>query len=387
MSVIYLDNAATSWPKPEAVYDAVDRYQRECGAPLGRGSSRGGVSVEQAVRQLRDRLARLLGAPDADHVVLTFNGTDSLNLALHGLLEPGDRVVTTDIEHNSVLRPLHALQTTRQVVVERMPVDADGAIDPDRLRKALRQPARLVVFSHVSNVLGTIQDVPTLTGIARQAGALTLVDAAQSAGHLPISMQSWQVDLLATSGHKGLLGPLGTGVLCLNRGIESRLRPVRQGGTGTSSEEDAQPTALPGRFESGNHNVPGLIGLAAAVEWISERGVASLRAHELEISQRLRDGLAQVPGVTLYGPADSQSRTAILSVTIDGYAPHEAAMLLEEHFGIVTRAGLHCSPRMHASLGTLNRGGTLRFSPGAFTTPDQCDRAIEAVTQLAQGTS
>ena len=381
---VYLDNAATSWPKPEAVYEAVDRYQRECGAAVGRGATRKSGAIQRIVDRCRERVARLLGARSADSIVFGFNGTDALNIALHGVLRPGDHVVTTAVEHNSVLRPLRELQSRIGIEVTRAPADGRGVVDAAAIEEALTRPTALVAITHASNVTGAIQPVAEVVRLARQHGAVSLVDAAQSAGHLPMDVDALGVDLLASPGHKGLLGPLGTGVLYVRPVIADRVRSIRQGGTGSRSESDRQPEQLPDKYESGNHNAPGLAGLEAALGWIeSQGGAGALRAHEVQLVELLMSGLSDVPGVRVYGPREPESRTGVVSVTIEGFDPQDAAAILDESFGIETRAGLHCAPGAHDSIGTAAGGGTVRLSPGAFTTREQIAAAVAAIGEIA----
>jgi cysteine desulfurase/selenocysteine lyase len=324
----------------------------------------------------------LLGAESWDRIVFTFNGTDSLNLALHGLLGTGDHVVTSEVEHNSVLRPLRELN--RRVGVETTFVSADqaGRIDPATVRAAMRPNTKLVAITHASNVTGTIQPIADIAEIAREAGVLCLVDAAQSAGHLPIDLKNLPVDLLACPGHKGLLGPLGTGLLYVRPGVERQIQSVRQGGTGSNSEDDRQPELLPDKYESGNHNAPGLCGLEAALAWIGERGVDSIRAHERELTGRLLDGLANIDRLKVHGPCDAEKQVGVVSVTVPGFEPQVLSSILDESFGIQTRAGLHCAPGAHRAICTLNDGGSVRFSVGPFTTPDEIDAAVAGLTEL-----
>jgi cysteine desulfurase/selenocysteine lyase len=378
----YLDNAATSWPKPPGTTEAVTSYLQDCGVAVGRGATQRGAELQATIDRCRLRAARLLGANHPRQVLFTFNGTDALNLSLHGLLRSGDHVVTTDVEHNSVLRPLLTLQQRIGIQVTYVAPDAEGAVSVQAVVAAIRPTTRLMAVSHVSNVTGVIQPVEELIAAARSRGVRTMVDAAQSAGHLPIDVEKLEVDLLACSGHKGLLGPLGTGLLFVREGVEHEIESLRQGGTGTRSEEEAQPTTLPDKYEAGNHNAPGLAGLEAALAWIEGRGVAALREHEQRLSRQLWVGLRGVPSVTLYGPEDPHRRTGVVSLTIDGLDPQEGAAILDSHFGIECRAGLHCAPRMHRALGTLANGGTLRLSPGPFTTAAEIDRAIAAVQSL-----
>jgi cysteine desulfurase / selenocysteine lyase len=382
VSRIYLDNAATSFPKPAAVYEAVDRAQREVGAAEGRSATRAAMQVHQVVERGRERAARLLGAESSQRIVFTFNATDSLNLALYGLLRRGDHVVTSVIEHNSILRPLRHL-ADRGVTVTHVAADAEGRVNSSDVKSAIQKNTRLVALVHASNVTGTIQPIDDVGKIARSAGALFLVDAAQTAGHLPIDVSQSPIDLLACAGHKGLLGPLGTGLLYVRPGVEEQLQSVRQGGTGTNSESDRQPDRVPEKYEAGNHNVPGLFGLEAALAWLEERGVAEVSRHERQLTARLLEGLSGLPRLRIYGPKSIDERVAVVSISIEGLGPQELAAVLDDSFSIETRAGLHCAPGAHRSLGTVTSGGTLRLSPGAFTTNAEIDAAISALREIA----
>jgi cysteine desulfurase / selenocysteine lyase len=383
MMRIYLDNAATSWPKPTCVYDAADKYLRDNGAPSGRSGYAEAIEAGRIVERARRGVARLIGAGDPRQVVLTFSGTDSLNLAIRGVVRPGDHVVTTVCEHNSVLRPLRALVDAAGVEVTYVPCNAAGFVSPDDVRAALRPQTRLVAVVHASNVTGAIQPIAEIGTIARAHGALFLVDAAQSLGHVPIDVSHFDVDLLAAPGHKGLLGPLGVGVLYLRPGVERQMEPLRYGGTGTQSDEDRQPADLPERFEAGNHNLPGLAGLAAATTWIEERSIDAIRSRDRVIAERLVGELRLIEGLTIHGPQTADCRTSVVSFTLDGYDPQEIAALLEASHGIQCRAGLHCAPRMHAALGTASGGGTVRLSPGCFTTDDEFDAVFAALQEAA----
>lgn len=380
---IYLDNAATSWPKPESVYAAVDRYQRELGAPSGRGGSRAAEEVGRLIARARWGIAELVGIDDPTRVIFANSGTDSLNTAILGLVRPGDHVVTTVCEHNSVLRPLRYLADSANVSVTYVPCDGEGFVSPDNVRQALQANTRLVSVVHGSNVTGAIQPISEIGQIVREHPAFFLVDAAQTLGEVPLSMSELRADFIAASGHKGLLGPLGTGVLCLAESVVCELRPLRFGGTGTLSEDDRQPTDLPHKFEAGNLNVPGLVGLAAAVDFLRERGMASLQRHQQQLAVRLIDGLHAIEGVAIHGPGSEKSRTSVVSFTLEGYDSQELAALLEMSAGVECRAGLHCAPRMHAALGTLERGGTVRLSPGWTSTTEEIDSTLEAIAQAA----
>ena len=383
MPRIYLDNAATSWPKPVAVYDAIDDYNRNLGVAVGRGAYRQSMEMQGITDRCRKRAADLLGAEKWDRIIFTFNGTDSLNLALHGLLEPGDHVVTSDMEHNSVLRPLKELQRRAGIETTSVSADHTGLIEPADVRAALRPHTKLVAMIHASNVTGTVQPIADIADIAGQAGAFCLVDAAQSAGHLPIDLKNLPVDLLACPGHKGLLGPLGTGLLYVRPGIEDQLRSVRQGGTGSHSEDDNQPETLPDKYESGNHNAPGLCGLEAALASVQERGVESILAHERELTDRLLNALASIDALNVHGPRDSSLQVGVVSVSLLGLEPQVLATILDDNFGIQTRAGLHCAPGAHRAIGTFETGGTLRLSVGPFTTIEEIDAAIAGLCEIA----
>lgn len=383
MRRIYLDNAATSFPKPEGVYTSVDRYQRQIGAAIGRGAYQSSLDATAIVERCRTRIAELLGAGSRERIVFTFNGTDSLNLALHGLLGPGDHVVTSAIEHNSLLRPLHELRTHAGVEVTHVPADGAGRVDPGEIRRALRPNTRLIALVHASNVTGGLQPIAEVGTIARAAKALFLVDAAQTAGHVPIDLRKLPVDLLACPGHKGLLGPLGTGVLYIRPGVEESLRSFRQGGTGTRSEDDRQPRSLPDKYESGNHNAPGLVGLEAGVAWLLERGVEAIAAHERALTQRLWRGLADLPGVRLFGETADGPRVGVVSLTIAGFDVQDVGAILDQSFGVQVRAGLHCAPGVHRAIGTFAAGGTVRLSVGPFNTEDDIDAACAAIRQIA----
>ena len=380
---IYLDNAATSWPKPEVVYEAVDRCMRELGAPAGRGTYREAAEVERLVADTRYQLGQLLGNVEPHRIIFTANGTDSLNLALHGLLRPGDHVVTTVAEHNSVLRPLRHLEQHGGVEVSRVACDRAGQIDPDDMRQAIRGTTRLVALTHASNVTGAIQPAEEVGRIAAEHDVLFLLDAAQSLGHLDVDVQRIGAHLVAAPGHKGLLGPLGVGLLYVAPEVEHHVRPTRQGGTGTQSENDAQPESLPDKYESGNHNVPAIVGLGAAVKELRATGLDVIQQHDRQLLATLLERLEMIDQITLHGPSDVQRQTAILSVSVAGYDPQEVATMLDAAYSIQVRAGLHCAPLMHEALGTRSQGGTLRLSIGRFNTLAQIETAAANLAEIA----
>jgi cysteine desulfurase family protein len=382
-SRIYLDNAATSWPKPPAVYDAIDHYQRHVGVAAGRGAYRESAEIAAQIAETRRRVGELIGAPRGRSVIFTCNGTESLNLALHGSLGTGDHVVTSASEHNSVLRPLRYLHDTAGVQVTVVPCDGRGLIDPDAVATAIRPETRMIAMIHASNVTGAVQPVREIGRLAHDHEVLFLVDAAQSLGHIPVDVQACHIDLLAAPGHKGLLGPLGTGILYAAPGAEQKMRPLRQGGTGTNSENEIHPRGYPDGFEAGNLNVPGVIGLLAALRFLEHQGLGALRKHEQELTRQLIDGFSAIRGVTVLGPREAPSQVGVVSITLDGYDPQEVAAMLDATEGIQVRSGLHCAPRIHAALGTLARGGAIRFSTGPFNTSAEVHRAVHAIAELS----
>ncbi len=383
---MYFDNAATSFPKPECVYDAADAWMRGGAAAAGRGTHRNVEAAGQLIDDCRRQLVTLLGAAAPSHVVFTLNCTDSLNTVLQGFLNPGDRVVATALDHNSVLRPLEALKSRIGIEVEMIPFDpATGVIDVSRYSEVLAtENVRLVVLNHASNVTGRVQPVGELTCIAHNHGAHVLLDAAQTAGHWPIHMTELDVDFLAAAGHKGLLGPLGTGILCLRPGLETQLRPLRFGGTGTVSESLVQPDEMPSRFESGNLNLPGIAGLHAASNWIIDAGIEKLRALIHAATIHLCDALTRIDKVRVLEPCLAEDNCGIVSFNIEGMDCRDVAMILDQTFDIQSRAGLHCAPLAHQALQTNLNGGTIRLSPGVFTTGDNVAQVVYAVQQIAE---
>ena len=379
--MIYFDNAATSWPKPPGVGDAVVRFLDEVGANPGRSAHRLSVESARIVYGAREAVAELFNAPDPLRVVFGLNVTEALNLALRGFLRPGDHVVTSSIEHNSVMRPLRELekQGVELTVVRCSP---EGFLDPADLEAAIMPNTVMIALNHASNVVGTLLPVVEAGRIARQYGALLLVDTAQTGGAYPIDMQADQIDLLAFTGHKALYGPMGTGGLIISERVDiSGLDPLKRGGTGSRSEHEEQPGFLPDVYESGTPNAVGLAGLEAGIRWVLEQGVEAIRTHEVTLTRRLIDGLAAIPKATVHGGLDGDRQTATVSFNIDGMAPSEVGLRLDEEFGILCRVGLHCAPAAHKTMGTFP-DGTVRFGLGAFNTAGEVDSALEAVTQL-----
>lgn len=375
---IYLDNAATSYPKPEPVYQATDLFFRKAAANPGRSGHAMAVEAEGTVKRSRHRLAELLGIPRPERLVWTQNATQAVNQALKGLLKPGDRVVTTQLEHNAVARPLKSLEAQG---VEGVRVPAPGGrFDLPLFLEAISPETRLVVMLHASNVTGELLPVEAVAAHCRARGVRLLVDAAQTAGTQPLDVAAMGIDLLAVPGHKSLLGPPGTGALYIAEGVE--LAPLWEGGTGSQSELDEQPDALPDRFESGTLNTVGIAGLGAGVQWIRETGAETIRKREAALVEQLLAGLAAIPEVTLFGPGLGSHRAPVVSFTLAGWEPTDAAIVLDQSFEIQCRPGLHCAPWAHRSLGTYP-SGTIRLSPGYFNTEDEIETAVRAVAALA----
>ena len=379
--MIYLDNAATSFPKPEQVYQAIDRFNRNIGANPGRSDYAAAREASKIVSETRGLLAQLFHVEEPNQIVFTSNATEALNLALKGLLLPGDHAVTTVTDHNSVLRPLRSLVERGHVDVTWVECDNAGFVDPEHIREVLRPNTKLVCITHASNVTGTIHDINTISALAHNNGTLLVVDVAQTAGCFPIDVQEMRIDLLAFTGHKGLLGPQGTGGLYIKPGLERDIQPFCEGGTGSESSSDRQPEKMPDRFEGGTHNTPGLAGLGAGVRFVLETGVETIQAHERILTEHLLERLVSIPGIRVYGPSSVTHRVAVVSFTVEGWPPLNLAHLLASAFDIATRSGLHCAPLIHQYLGTANTG-TVRASIGYFNTAEDIDALCAALRQI-----
>lgn len=378
--MIYLDNAATTMHKPQAVIDAVTQAMCSLGN-AGRGATSGALDAARTIHACRAKLARLLGCPRADHVCFTPNSTAALNAAINGVVRPGDRVVTTVLEHNSALRPLNRLATEQGVTVDHAGCDANGVLDYDELERLVTPGTRAVVVTHASNVTGNAVDVSRVAAIAHAAGALVIVDASQTAGTAHIDMQAMGLDVVCFTGHKGLMGPQGTGGLAVAEGID--VAPWAMGGTGVHSFEPLQPLEWPTRLEAGTLNGHGIAGLSAGLDFIeAQGGFEAIAAHERVLTDRFLAGVRKIPGIKLYGAFDQSTRSAIVSLNVADIDSAEISDALMQGWGIATRPGAHCAPLMHRALGT-ERQGVVRFSFGYFNTDEEVDTAIDALRDLA----
>lgn len=383
---LYLDNAATSFPKPPGVVEAMNHYFTDLGASPGRGGYAESVESGRLMTECRKAICQLFGGNSPEHVVFSLNCSDSLNLAIKGLAVQGGHAICTDLDHNSILRPLNALMDRAVMEVTRVPVDpVTGLVDPAEIRKAVRPNTRMIAVTHASNVTGTVQPIREIGKIARECAVPFIVDAAQSAGHVPIDVAADCIDLLAAPGHKFLMGPLGTGFLYLRPGMEKMVRTIKEGGTGSVSENDRQPDFMPDKYESGSHNAPGIIGLLAGVKWVLDQGVEKVWKHDQHLVRTFLDSVLGVEGLKYYGPQGVAHRIGVFSVRVEGFAPLELATVLEKEYGLLTRAGLHCAPHAHGTLGTTSLGGTTRLSFGPFLSVQDVKFAGDALAEVALG--
>lgn len=381
-SVVYLDNAATSWPKPPQVQEAMIAYLQHVGGSAGRSGHRMSIEASRVVYQTREAVAELFGVDDPSRIAFTKNSSEALNVAIFGCLQEGDHVITSSIEHNSVMRPLRYLEQQHIIDLTVVPCSpTTGCLDPDEVRRALRPRTRLIAMVHASNVIGNVLPIGDIGAVARQAGVPFLVDASQTAGAFPIHVEWDHIDLLAFTGHKSLLGPTGTGGLYVREGIE--VRPLMRGGTGSRSEVELQPDFMPDQLETGTLNVIGLAGLGASVRYLLEVGVASVCSHEQKLLQRFLEGCRELPRVVVYGPQEVKQRVGLVSFNILDQSPSRVGLLLDQRFGIMARVGLHCAPAAHRTLGTYPTG-TVRFGFGLFNTLEQVEHAVRALAVISR---
>lgn len=378
--MIYLDNAATTLRKPPQVISAVVEAMQTLGN-AARGAHENSLQASRMIYDTRCALARLFGFSHPERVIFTANATESLNLALNGLFSPGDHVITTDLEHNSVLRPLYRLEDLGMISLDFVPADRMGNPDYSAFENLIRPNTRAIVTTHASNLTGNLVDLARVSAIAKSHGLLLVVDASQTAGSIPISMEQLRIDLLCFTGHKGLMGPQGTGGLCVSPGVT--LRPWKVGGSGVHSYSRSQPEDYPTCLEAGTLNGHGIAGLSAAVDFLLETGVEAIARRERELTLRFYRGVKDIPGVTVYGDFSRPQRTAIVALNLGDEDSGQVADALMEDFGIAVRSGAHCAPRMHQALGTQNQGA-IRFSFSFFTTDEEIDAAVAALAQLAE---
>lgn len=380
--LIYLDNGATSFPKPESVYTFMDHYYRKSGVNPGRSGYDMCLEAGQVVENCRKRLTAFFNGTDYNRLCFSYNSTDALNLILFGLLGEGDHAITTELEHNSVLRPLWHLNRDNGVSVDHVPFDGGGFVHPGDIEKRIRPETRLVVVNHASNVLGTVQPIAEIGRICREHDVLFAIDASQSAGKVPIDMEAMNLDAVAFTGHKSLLGPTGIGGLYVREGVE--IRHTRAGGTGVRSAVRPHLDEYPYRMEYGTLNSMGVAGLYAGVQWVEEKGLDTLHAHEMKLTQRLRDGLRQIEGVTLYCQEDLDNHISVLLFNVDGVEALHVGTMLDVDYGIACRTGLHCAPLVHERIGTADIHGAVRFGIGPFNTEADIDEAVQAVREIRE---
>ncbi len=377
--MIYLDNAATSYPKPEAVYQALDRFARTSLANPGRAGHKMALASEHALNDCRHRLNRFFNGKWPERFVFTLNGTDALNMAFKGVLKRDDHVITTDLEHNSVSRPLVAMERAGLISLTRIAADAGGTIDPTVIKSAITERTRLIAITHGSNVLGTVQPVTEIGAIAKERAIIFLVDAAQTAGVIPIDVQAMKIDLLAFPGHKSLMGPTGTGALYVAPDLH--LGPWREGGTGGDSSSPTQPAEFPYYLEGGTPNVLGIAGLAAGIQYVESEGLTKIHKHETDLVERLWSRLDEIGGFDVFGHRDVSRRVGTISFRHPGLQAPELGGILDQAFEIAIRPGLHCAPYVHRSIGSYP-DGLVRVSPGPFNTNDDIDRLADALQEI-----
>jgi len=380
-NMIYFDNSATSWPKPPQVKEAMVRFMDEIGANPGRSGHLLSIEAAKILFETRELLAKLFNVKDSSRIIFTYNATESINLALKGLLQPGDHVITSSMEHNSVMRPLRDLEK-KGVRLSIAPCSSNGELDPKEVEKRIQSNTKMIVLTHASNVTGTLLPISEVGKIAKQHHLLFLVDAAQTAGSYPIDIEKDGIDLLAFSGHKSLYGPQGTGGLVIGERIdEKKMRPLKQGGTGSRSEFEEQPDFLPDRFESGTPNTVGIAGLLEGVRFVLKEGVLTIHQYERSLIEKLAEGLLEIPKIKIYGWNKHKEQIATLSFNLFSLSPSEVASHLEEHYRILCRPGLHCAPSAHKTIGTFPEG-TVRFGLGYFNQDEEVEFALQALQSM-----
>lgn len=378
--MVYFDNAATSYPKPEVVYDSIMTAMREYGANPGRSGHKMALKAGRGIFETRELICKLFNSNNPMNVIFTFNATEALNIGIKGVLREGDHVITTSMEHNSVLRPIKYLERfgVESTIVK---ADSKGRINPKDIEKSIKNNTKLIVCTHISNLTGTIMPIEEIGSISKENGIIFMVDASQSAGVYDIDVEKMNIDLLAFPGHKGLLGPQGTGALCIKDGLE--LQSYMQGGTGSSSHSLDHPEILPDKFESGTTNGPGIIGLGAGIKYILDKGMHNIREHEESLAMHFIEEAKKIDGVTLYGPLDVKQQAAVVALNIKDADSSEVSYILDQEYDIAVRPGLHCAPLAHETINTLEQGA-VRFSFGLFNTHEEVDYCIKALKDIAR---
>lgn len=377
---IYMDNAATTFPKPERVYEEMDSYLRKLGVNAGRGAYQKALQADRLLFKTRRALGDLFQVDDTSHIVFTKNITEALNLALKGLLKEGDHVITSSMEHNALWRPLVSLRKNLGVEVTPIHCTQEGELDFTALEEAVKENTRLIAVTQASNLLGTILPLQKIVSVAQKYNLLTLVDTAQTAGSIPIHLKETGIQLLAFTGHKGLFGPPGTGGLIIHPQVH--IHPLLEGGTGGDSSREEMPPHRPDALEAGTLNISGLVGLGAGVEFILEEGLETIRKKEILLTRRLLEGLLQIEGVEIYGVQDPEKRVPLVSFNLKGIGSHQVAYLLDTGYGIMVRAGLHCTPKAHELLGTEKRGA-VRVGLSYFNTEEEVEALLTALQEMS----
>ncbi|KAA8670507.1 aminotransferase class V-fold PLP-dependent enzyme [Clostridium sp. MT-14] len=377
----YLDNAATSYPKPNVVINTISNFMKNIGATAGRGAYKSAITADRLIFDCRNNICKLFNGKDPSKVIFTYNITDSLNILINGILNPGDHVITSSLEHNSVWRPLKTLQRDKNIQISQVPCTSKGITNPKDVEKLIRENTKFIVFTHASNVLGTIQPIREIGALAKKHNIIFLVDSAQTAGAYPIDVQKDNIDILAFTGHKSLFGPTGTGGFLLN--CDTNIRPLKSGGTGEDSKNPYQPDFYPNKFEAGTLNVAGIVGLGEGIKYISNLGVENIRAKEDEVIEYALKRLEEIPKICIYGPKDPQKIVGVISFNIKGISGEEIAFKLDQEYDIMIRVGFHCAPTAHRIMGTYEIGA-MRIGIGYFNTKKDIDILTDALKNIVK---
>jgi len=381
MKKVYLDNAATSNKKPDSVKEAVLNYYENIGSSPGRGGYKDSIKAGRIILEARAKLAEFFNVPKPEQIIFTHNVTYALNMGLKGILKPNDHVITTTMEHNSVLRPLKGLEEKGIIEVDYIKCANDGTLDPNEIENYIKSNTKVIVITYASNVTGTLMPVKEISKIANDHGIYFILDTAQAAGTYEIDFQNLKTDILAFTGHKGLMGPPGTGGFAVSKKIAENMDSLIEGGTGSISDREYQPDFLPDKFESGTMNTPGIAGLKAGIEFIEKTRLENIRNHELKLAEMFINGLKKIEDINIHGPADIQKQAPTISITYKNQDLGQLSFLLDDKYGIMTRSGLHCAPYAHKTIGTFPEG-TLRFSIGYFNTEDEINYALEKLKEF-----